>query len=240
MSHRKTPAIVILALLVLAGSAMADTIETKYVGKPAWRAFTIDLTKDGNTYTRWAHYGLYELDTRNPTGDAAAIEDPTFAFCIKPEKWAPTSFVTADMVDPSQTPYNTSWSDAPMGTARADLVRELWGRFYNANWAAGLDRDGAAAFALALQELIYEPTFGQWDTMGGDLKGRSDAATYGSIANNWIASLNGDKDFHADLAALRTENHQDFLIEVTAVPEPATMAVLAIGGLGAVIRRRRK
>ena len=66
--------------------------------------------------------------------------------------------------------------------------------------------------------------------MGGFLALNIDTAT----ANKWLQSLTGCGP-KADLRVFTNDGGQNYLV---AVPEPATIVLLGLGGLGRILRRR--
>ncbi|OHB66481.1 MAG: hypothetical protein A2Y76_03495 [Planctomycetes bacterium RBG_13_60_9] len=132
-----------------------------------------------------------------------------------------------------------------LGVTRANYLRELWARYYDPAWAGSnpsLQDDRAAeAFAAAVWEILYEdlPTTPMgWDVtvdgtenpVGGFWAEDLDAAT----ANKWLHSLTGGPK--ADLRVFSVDGAQNYLV---AVPEPATLVLLGLGGLCSFLGRRR-
>ena len=56
-----------------------------------------------------------------------------------------------------------------------------------------------------------------------------------ATANSWLHGLDGTGPM-AGLLALTHDSKQDFLV----TPEPATLAFVALGGVGMLLRRRRR
>jgi hypothetical protein len=123
----------------------------------------------------------------------------------------------------------------------------LWGRFFDPAWLGdgpftGQENSDAGAFAAAIWEIIYEdfPTSSSdaWDVTidgttgpGGFWATGVDATT----ANAWLATLDGTGPM-ADLRAFTNCCKQDYIVEV---PEPATVAMLGLGGVLSLIRRKK-
>ena len=134
-----------------------------------------------------------------------------------------------------------------MGAAKAEYLRELWGRFFNSSWLGSgpfsdQQKSDAEAFGAAVWEIIYEDlpeTPAGWDVTtvdgtAGELGFRCEYADT-ATANNWLGALDGTGP-KADLRTLSYDGKQDFLIEV---PEPMTVTLLGLAGLG-LVRKRRK
>jgi hypothetical protein len=138
----------------------------------------------------------------------------------------------------------------PIGLAKADYLRELWGRFYDPSWSAGGNytaeqKQKAGAFAAAIWEIVYEAppsSSNQWDVTkdgtAGNL-GFYSSSTSATIANNWLHSLDGTGS-KANLRALVNCGAQDYLVEIkeTPIPEPATLMLLGLGSLVLCVRKR--
>jgi hypothetical protein len=167
-------------------------------------------------------------------------------FCI--ELTEPTSIdeLTYNVLMPENGPEPTTFLGETMGYAKAHYIQELWGRYYDSSWSSGgtfTDTQNrlAAAFSSAIWEIIYEDlpkTPYGWDVTidgtAGDKGFRTDY-DYASLANVMLYSLDGTGPL-ADLRVFSYDGAQDYLV---AVPEPATMALLGLGGVMALLRRRR-
>jgi hypothetical protein len=101
----------------------------------------------------------------------------------------------------------------------------------------------AGAFAAAVWEIVYEdvPTSpAHWDvTTDGTYgnKGFKASGLNSQLANNWLHSLNGTGPM-ADLRALSYCGGQDFIVSFgNIVPEPATVALAAMG-LVFIVRKK--
>ena len=128
-----------------------------------------------------------------------------------------------------------------MGSAKAAYLSELWGRYYDPAWSAGgsytsLQNSNAEAFAAAVWEIIYEnlPTSpAGWDvTVDGTAGDKGFKATnldY-QTANAWLHSLNGTGPT-TELWSLSYCGSQDYLVKCPPIPEPATVAFVALGSI---------
>jgi hypothetical protein len=142
--------------------------------------------------------------------------------------------------------YN-SYIGEVLGTTKANYLRELWATHYDPAWSAGgsyttQQNSQAEAFAAAVWEIVYEdlpslPT--GWDVTtdgtignGGFAAINLDAAT----ANKWLHELTGS-GAKADLRVFVNQGGQDYLV---AVPEPATLVLLGLGGALSLAGRRRR
>jgi len=132
------------------------------------------------------------------------------AFCLEPDQEFPSlPNVPYTVVDLESAPPEGS-SIGNMGAGKANLVRELWGRFRN---AVGSDNTKAAAFQMALWELVADT--------GKDLAAGAfvaDASTGSGVAvknqaQAWLDQVNGAGP-KANLLALTSPIDQDQVFEV--------------------------
>ncbi len=172
------------------------------------------------------------------------------AFCIEPMEFVPVG-TAADyhLVTLSRAASGLGG----IGATKADLIRELFGRFAPSGGAGTMTALNSIAFQLAIWEIVME-------TPGNALNVESTAANKGNFyaartrntqgaflsANNWLRQLDGTGPMATRLGVLQNgtfgvqgSGSQDLL--VFGVPEPASWAMLIAGfGLvGASLRRRR-
>ena len=243
-TNRVSFAAIVLALPLLAINVIhADTVDIAHDGYGAH-----DVT------TFWAagyegvqvYAGVYLLDKSAGTGIGNTWPNgPIAGFCIELHEPAPKSTYTYDVTMPDDV-YN-SYIDEVMGATKANYLRELWARYYDDAWAAGgsytaQQNAAAEAFAAAVWEIVYEDLPGSpadWDVtvdgtlgVGGFAAENLDAAT----ANKWLHELTGTS-YKADLLAFVHDGQQNYLV---AVPEPATILLLGLGGLLGLAGRRKR
>ena len=236
-------AAVLLALPALASNVTrADTVDIAHDGYGAYGATTFWAAgHNGNV----AMAGVYQLEKTGHTGVGATWPNGLVpGFCMELQQPPPASAHTYTVTMPDDV-YN-SYTGQVLGTQKGNYIRELWARYYDTSWAAGgsytaSQNAAAEAFAAAVWEIIYEdlPTSPTgWDVStdgtlgtGGFLAQNLDAAT----ANKWLHELTGTGP-KADLRAFVSKGQQDYL---AAVPEPATVIFLGLGGALSLMRRRR-
>ena len=221
-------------------------------------ADTVDVSIDGFGASSWTTFwaagyagdeiasGIYLLDKSAGSGTGTTWPNGTLpAFCMEIEEPAPmVGTYTYQVVMPDDA-YNSTLGGV-LGTTRGNYLRELWGRYYDDGWATGpftaTDHARAEAFSAAIWEIIYENlpvTPLGWDvSTDGTLGPRGFAAADldASLANAWLHSLTGAGP-KADLRAFVNQGQQDYLV---AVPEPATVMLLGLGGLLSLMGGRRR
>jgi hypothetical protein len=190
---------------------------------------------DGSVESVYA--GVYNLEKTYGTGEGKLWTDGQIgAFCAELSEPAPN--VTSK--------YSVVSLDDAFGTAKAGYISELWGRYYDPSWTGSgqftwLQDSKAAAFATAIWEIIYEglPTSPlKWDVkVDGTLGTGGFYTNFGgaNIANNLLHSLDGTGPM-ADLRVFSYNGNQDYIAQV---PEPTTIALLGLGSLS-LLRRKRK
>ena len=245
MKNLKTATIlfaaVFLALPVLTKASPVGTVDIAYSGPGA--AGTITVWGGGHSGLN-GYGGVYMLDKTADTGQGDLWSNGLIGgFCIELHQWASTDTLKYDVVGLEEV--NNSFMGGVLGTAKADYLAELWGRFYNPAWADGgpyssEEKSKAEAFAAAVWEIVYEDMPGSplnWDVTADGSSGSHgfyaenvDAVT----ANSWLHALNGLGP-KAELRAFVNAGKQDFIVQV---PEPATVCLLGLGGL--IFLRKRK
>lgn len=124
-------------------------------------------------------------------------------------------------------------SVSQIGAARADALARL------ATSYLGQVHDGtsAGAFQLAVWEIVYENTGTAYNIGTGNFSayGANDASI--ALAQTWLGNLAAVSTYNVNVWASPT--HQDLAV-FTSVPEPGTLALLAVGLIGLGLGKRRK
>jgi len=228
-------------LLLTAGPNLANTVDIVHDGYGAYDAVTV---WGGGEYGSTVAAGVYSLNKTGDSGTGATWRNgPIAGFCVELNQASP-SVTTRYAVGMPDDMINSYLGDS-VGTAKANALRELWGRYYDPRWAqGGGSSEGnrqAAAFAAAVWEITYENAPGAGPRYDVTIDGTTGAGGFqalnvdADLANRWLQSLDG-RGPKADLRVFTNCGSQNFLV---AVPEPATIVLLGAGGLCSLIHRRR-
>ncbi len=165
-------------------------------------------------------------------------------FCVEAEELYPNTVTNYDLVT-TESATVTILGEA-VGTEKAALLSELWGRYYDSSWEDGSystsENNAASAFGAAVWEIIYEDlpsSSADYDvsvdnTIG--IGGFASTTVDEALANSWLQSLDGTGTM-ATLMIFTADGSQNYLV---AVPEPMTVLLLGMGGALSVVRRRRR
>lgn len=225
----------------------------------AYPVSTVEIINTGNaaneTITVWGgglegvdvYAGVYTFDKSGGTGEGKLWDNGLVTgFCTELSEGVPTITSKYNVIPLESGPMSTSFLGAPMGEAKADYVRELWGRFYDPSWAGEgqftwKQNSQASAFASAIWEIVYEdlPAISsKWDVSIDGTAGDGGFASEwvdADLANGWLHALDG-KGPKADLRIFSFNGSQDYIAQV---PEPATIMLLGLGSAFGLFRRKR-
>ncbi len=243
-----TEVLCVAIVLALPCAARAMPVSTVDIYNSGFGANEIATVWGGGNSGLDVYTGVYMLEKTNgyfdgklwPNGQVAA-------FCTELREAAPETTLTYDVIELEQGPVPTTFLGGGMGTVKANYVRELWARYYDSSWSSGgsytwQQNNKAAAFAAAIWEIVHENLPGSvngWDVTVDGTPGDRGFRIEGidtCLANSWLRSLTGTGP-KADLRIFSYNGAQDYIVEV---PEPATVALLGLGGIFSLLRKRRK
>ncbi len=208
----------LLASLVLVGhGAFAQTATVSETGTAA--GITTNLLLPVN------NVGNYFVGSQNIRVDGTSF----LAFCIDPYQYSSGNAATYNVY--------SGFAGTQFAGQRATDMATLYSQFYAGTSGNNLN---SAAFQLALWELANDDGV---LTSGLVRKTGSTDSDVVTLANSMMTTAKtgvaGPTQYSFTIYAHPTQ--QDFLVSVTAVPEPETYAMLLSGlGLIGVIARRRK
>ena len=237
-------AAIVLALPYAAEACPVSTVDVVHTGFGAHDTLKVS----GGGYEGWDVYGgVYMLDKSGGSGEGDMWSDGLIgAFCTELTEMAPQTITKYDVIMMQDGPVPTDFLGGPMGAAKGEYIRELWGRFYDPSWAStgpfcNQQNSDAGAFAAAIWEIVYEdlPTTALgWDvTVDGTVcdRGFRYEGSGTDLANDWLHALDGSGP-KADLRVFSHAGGQDYIAEV---PEPASIVLLSLGGVLSMLRRKR-
>ena len=136
----------------------------------------------------WGNTGTAGLFNWTRTGgDHTGLPGNFLAFCTElTENVAPGSNYTYDVVAVEDVPTVLSG----MGAARADQVRELFGRFYAPAFTFGLGSNEATAMQLSIWEIINEQS-GSLGVSTGSARFTNSNGAAVALADSYLAALDG-------------------------------------------------
>ncbi|HET6429667.1 MAG TPA: hypothetical protein VFJ30_14715 [Phycisphaerae bacterium] len=244
---KRTIAITVLSALIMSTAALADfgTIQLKEVNVSPGTTLTIYARNF--TGGIGAYVGQYNFDIKPYTADpgitgipgiTTAGGLPEWGFCIEMQL-SSSSYRAYSIIDLEDAPVNAGPGGLAMGSTKASAIGELW----SAHIADAKTNVGAAAFQLAVWEIIYEDKLA-WNVKTRDDTDKSNTFmatgndTVRNLANTWLNEVaSNDLPIAPNLVAYSRGDTQDYMVQV-----PAPGAVL-LGSMGLAlvgwIRKRK-
>ncbi len=217
----------VLGMVAVAGAAQAGVICATFngVGPGSNGQYSFNGGADWNNTGAAGHFNW----TRTG-GDYAGAQGNFMSFCTE---------LTEQIANGSNYCYTvTALESAPssgggMGSAKADLIRELFGRYYTPAFGAVLPATQATALQLAIWEIVYEDDSFSLGLGSGLVRLTNDNGAAVTLANTYLASLDGTGPLNTTIVVMSGAGIQDQII-----PAPGSFALLGLGGLVATRRRR--
>ena len=229
----------IVYLCAMCASLPAATISFTFNG--AVNASAVQRSLDSGTTWTAQNVGQMQVTVSSTSGFAGPVPTVFWTFCVEPAQGisAGTSY-TYDINPLQNAPTNVSGG---MGAIKADLLRELYGRYYS-TFQQTLTVVNASALQIATWEIIRETT-ATYNVSTGSIQFKDAASpnpNFAAIvlaANTMLSSLNGTGPMLTQLYSIQHATNQDlaFRSEVT-IPEPGTCVLTALA-LALAWRRRQ-
>lgn len=231
----------VLALALAGFNAQAATIIALFNGEQTSDAIQRFIVDDP-TNPGWVDTTTGEFTfTRTGGTDVGDLTGTFDAFCIEPRE-----FVSAG----TTYTYNLTTLDqgttniGGMGAAKADLLRELYGRYYPV-FGVALDAEHASALQIATWEIVRE-TSGTLNVSSGNISFRNPAdAPALALAQTYLSSLDGTGPKDENLYALDNVGAQDVIVQIQSggqgvAPEPGTLVTMGVALIAIALMLRRR
>lgn len=212
------------AILAAGFGSAATIIPVKYID--AYNTGTVqrDVGDGGGFITLTTGLLHFKLDPAGANTDY-------LAFCIEPRQFVNSStqnYMTAPL---SQGATNIGG----MGAAKAELLKELFGRFYPTLNTPVSNLIGGA-LQVAVWEIVRE-TSGTLDVVNGTTRFQNPSiANMLTQAQSYLDALDGTGP---KLQTLQALNHPDYQ-DIVFTPEPGTLGVLGAALMALGLYRRRR
>ncbi|MFN7806366.1 MAG: PEP-CTERM sorting domain-containing protein [Planctomycetaceae bacterium] len=171
------------------------------------------------------------------------------AFCLEPLQQVAFTEKTYELGE-----LTSAGTDLPggMGTQRAGMIQELFGRFYP-DFRDSISQNQAAALQIATWEILREKvtsncvvqplSYSDLDLSDGDIFFNFAPGGVIELAQSYLDALDGSGPKAAGLAALTLaespgQDSQDLLVQI--IPEPGTVLLFSAGLIGLGLTRRNR
>lgn len=212
----------IAVVAAMAGAANADTVDMSFVTTGYGRNVTIDAPGPYSS----VFAGQLEFDM----GGKDVI-----TFCVELAQLVTSTSTTYEIMDVADVPGQP----APMGQDRAEALSLLYDAAAGAQF--GTDHDDAAAFQIAVWEIVFDfdGTQGSIDFGAGAFQLLGDGGHgLAGIAGGWLSGIEGNLGSGVtSLAGLHNDSKQDQLVMVP-LPAPVAMGLMGLVAVAGVRRLR--
>jgi hypothetical protein len=225
-----------IGLAMACAPAAGGTITAKFLGVYPGQRIHIHDGSSSRPLDRYARAGIYNLTIRSGTTDFSLgdVGDTFLALCVDVANPITTNRVyTWTVVDPSDAPNPTTYSDGHINAAELLALQQLLGAFPLSSVTTDQQ---AAALQAAVWEIVNE-SGGIYDVTSGNFIAGGVLNTV--LANQMLATAASYQGPLPELKALTNRCAQDLIV---IVPEPATLSILA-GGMSVFafhLRHRRR
>lgn len=228
----------VCALLAVsaAATANADFVNMKFLG--TGEGMNVRTTYNGHTRDLFA--GQLSHRISGATGAFASMNGNHLTFCSDFTQTVTSSYRQYEIVDVAELP-----GSSPMGDVKAAALRSLYASA-GAHALQTTNNDTfAAAFQVAVWEIVtdFNGTAGSLNLNSGTFRARktNGQAFSGSMASTVASLLQAalvPAEGNIAMIGLLSDCNQDQILTGFSVPAPGSLALLGLGGLAAVRRRR--
>jgi hypothetical protein len=226
------------------GSLPAATITFTFNGLV--NSSAVERSLDSGTSWTTLNVGQMRATVISTSGFSGPVPTVFWTFCVEPQQGVSAGTTYTYTIDPlADAPTNVSGG---MGAVKADLLRELYGRFYPMFQDPSLSVTTASALQIATWEIVRET---ETDVNGqlvlnlstGLTRFQNGAANVLPTAQTMLNALQSPGGpMISDIYSIRHATAQDLAFRSEAqVPEPATagLAIVALAA-GWTIRRKQR
>ena len=224
--HWVKAGIAVVIVATAATRASAGWVTATFSDVNPGQVVTIHSASMGLNETGWA--GVYNF--KNASGD---LTGDLRTFCIDIAQGIYTNTTaTFELKNLSSAPT----PGTAMGQDKANLISELWGR----DFASITTNSQAAAFQIAIWEIINEKSGNALNVKNGDFTVTGVGGATLNLANTWLSELNGSGPFAPNLIAMTSSTYQDYVVQGTPAPASLALAVAGVIGMLPVLAWRRR
>lgn len=223
------------------GTVLADQIDVRFTGTGRGQNVRITYPTPSGPASQNVFAGQLLHDLRNGTGVAAGLSGVYTTFCTDVAQYVTSTTRRYDVVSISLLP-----SSDPMGADKAAAILDLYNFAAGTVLSSGVSNEMAAAFQLALWEIVtdYNPGVGRTSlnvTNGGFRATQTNGSALSSGVNTHLNSLfnaiGTTGAGGAVLLGLSSGSAQDQIL-TTVIPAPGALALAGMGLMGLARRRR--